>query len=507
MSDNKTLYVIDLNDQFSPKISRADKNFKGFDKNVKQSTSKSGGLGSMAAMMSPATLGVGAIVAGVGVLGKKLIGLGSEMESIRTSFSVMFGSTEKGNKMLDMMNEFANVTPFTNDQVIKAGKTLKAFAFEAETIAPTMKILGDVAAGTGSDFSEMARIFGKIKGNGRLMGAELDMLIDRGFNPLNHMSEVTGKSIAELRKEMSKGQISFTMVQDAFVAATSEGGQFNDMMKKQSETFGGMMSTIQGKFGMLFTQGGEGLTNVLKPILKWVISFVDMLATIDFSPLLSGMSLWWENLKQVLSPLGDLVDLLFSGSDSGNTFQKVINGISMAMRATFVPVKISIALFKDLFTLLSSGGNIMKAMGQFVSGDFVGAYESMKKGSGQFKKVGSATSAAIAGEIQAFKDLWNTSRDTSPGVDISGGHLTGATAGGGAGGNTPGTSGGKRKTTSGGVAGVSSGGIKNVQLNIEKLIENLNFNSVTNQSTEALKQQITRVLVEAASDATRLIGA
>lgn len=51
------------------------------------------------------------------------------------------------------------------------------------------------------------------------MGQDLNQMINAGFNPLQVISEKTGKSIAVLKKEMEQGAISSEMVADAFAAA------------------------------------------------------------------------------------------------------------------------------------------------------------------------------------------------------------------------------------------------------------------------------------------------
>jgi hypothetical protein len=91
-------------------------------------------------------------------------------------------------------------------------------------------------------------------------------LINGGFNPLQVMSEKTGKSMSQLKDEMSKGAISFEMVEQAFKDATGEGGLFFDMMEKQSNTLAGTISTLEGGVADLMRQFGEGMLPELKAV-------------------------------------------------------------------------------------------------------------------------------------------------------------------------------------------------------------------------------------------------
>lgn len=192
-------------------------------------------------------IGIG-IIAFFTNLTKKAIDLGIKQEQLNIAFSTFLGSAEKARKLLEQLNKFALVTPFTPDQVNKAAQALLAFGVAGTKVIPTLKILGDVSAGTGKDLTEMAIIFGQIRSTGRLMGQDLLQLINAGFNPLQIISEKTGQSVKILKQEMEKGNISFEMVEQAFIDATSAGGLFFNLMEKQSQTIGGVLSTIEGNF-------------------------------------------------------------------------------------------------------------------------------------------------------------------------------------------------------------------------------------------------------------------
>lgn len=178
--------------------------------------------------------------------GKAILDLGIKQEQLNIAFTTFLGSASKANKVLADLTQFAIVTPFSPDEVNGAAKALLAFGVQGEDIIPTLKMLGDVSAGTGKDLTEMAVIFGQIRSTGRLMGQDLLQLINAGFNPLQVISEKTGKSVADLKVEMEKGAISFEMVADAFKSATSEGGLFFNLMEKQSQSIGGKLSAISG---------------------------------------------------------------------------------------------------------------------------------------------------------------------------------------------------------------------------------------------------------------------
>lgn len=216
-------------------------------------------------------LGASAIVGGI----KGIIDEGSKFETIRTSFNVMMGDVKKGEKVLQDLNKYSVVTPFTPEQVMRAGKTLLAFNIDAQKLMPTMKMLGDISSGTGKDLTELAVIFGQISSAGKLMGQDYLQLINAGFNPLQIMSEKTGKSMTQLKKDMEQGKIGIKEVEEAFKAATSEGGIFFEMTKKQSEATKGLESTLDGNIAEIKKNMGEGLLEVFKPVLGILIDMTN----------------------------------------------------------------------------------------------------------------------------------------------------------------------------------------------------------------------------------------
>lgn len=217
-----------------------------------------------------ATISFVGILQGLTSLGRKIFDLGVQQEQLNIAFTTFLGSAEKAKKLMAELTKFSIITPFTPDQVNRAAKTLLAFGTQAKDIIPTLKMIGDVSAGTGKDLAEMAVIFGQIQSTGRLMGQDLLQLINAGFNPLQIISEKTGKSVKVLKEEMEKGLISFDMVKQAFKDATSEGGLFFNLMEKQSQTVGGKLSTISGNLDEVMKSVFASNTGIIK-------SFVDAL--------------------------------------------------------------------------------------------------------------------------------------------------------------------------------------------------------------------------------------
>jgi len=194
------------------------------------------------------TLGAVGLGLSVGALAKNIFDLGVKAEQTTVAFTTFLGSATKAKTLLAELIKFSQETPFTPDQVNSAARTLLGFGFQVEEILPSLKALGNISAGTGKDLTELSIIYGQIRTAGRLMGQDLLQLINAGFNPLQVISQKTGKSVRELRDEMAKGNITFDQVAQAFKDATSEGGLFFNLTENLSKTVGGRVSILTGNF-------------------------------------------------------------------------------------------------------------------------------------------------------------------------------------------------------------------------------------------------------------------
>lgn len=163
---------------------------------------------------------------------------------LMTLFTTMLGSADKAKSMIGQLKDFAAKTSFEFTDLAKGSQTLLAFGTSADKLMPTLKTLGDVSQGNKERFDELTLAFAQVSSAGKLSGQDLLQMVNAGFNSLQEMAQKSGKSMADLRDEMSTGQISADDVATAFQDATSKGRQFYNAMDSQSKTFNGQLSTL-----------------------------------------------------------------------------------------------------------------------------------------------------------------------------------------------------------------------------------------------------------------------
>jgi len=213
-------------------------------------------------------------------IGAAAIKSAADMEMQQAAFETLLGSAERAKGLLADLTDLAAKTPFQLTDLADASKTMLAFGITAEKILPNIQMLGDIAGGNAEKLKSLTLAFSQIQSTGRLMGQDLLQLINAGFNPLSIIAQKTGKSMADLKKDMERGAISADMVSDAFKTATSEGGLFFGGMERASKTFSGQMSTLLDDIAALGRSFGELLLPVLKNIVGtvsgWVKGFTDL---------------------------------------------------------------------------------------------------------------------------------------------------------------------------------------------------------------------------------------
>jgi tape measure domain-containing protein len=200
-------------------------------------------------------------------LGTYVVKTASDMEQTRVSFEVMMGSAKAANKMVADLYKMGAKTPYESKDLVENAKLLMQYGISAEDTKKDLMMLGDVAGGNAEKLGSLSYAFAQVQSNGKMMGQDLMQMINAGFNPLMVMANGDTKKMAELREEMSKGNISAQMVTDAFQKATSKGGQFYGMMDKQSKTFSGRFSTFMDNLTLLLINVGNKLLPMVGDIL------------------------------------------------------------------------------------------------------------------------------------------------------------------------------------------------------------------------------------------------
>ena len=201
------------------------------------------------------------------------------MESYLTNFKVMLGSEEAAATKLSEIRKMAASTPFSLDDLTSGTQTLLQFGIAADDTTGVLQRLGDISLGNAEKLQTLTRAYGKMSSAQKVTLENVNMMIDAGFNPLNQICDATGESMSDLYKRISDGKVSFSELEAAVEAATSQGGQFYGGMLEASQTFSGRMSTLKDNVSALTGELTSGLFAALGDLVvklnEVVVSFLD----------------------------------------------------------------------------------------------------------------------------------------------------------------------------------------------------------------------------------------
>ena len=212
-------------------------------------------------------------------LASQIVRVRGEFQSMQTAIETMVGK-DVASGLMAQLKEMAKISPLTLTDMVDAEKMMLGFNIQAEDTVRYLQALSDISMGDSVKFKSLTLAFSQMSAAGKLMGSDLNQMINAGFNPLQIISEKTGKSISTLKDEMSKGAVSAEMVQQAFIDATSAGGKFYQMSENASKTINGQLSMMQDALDNAFNEMGQASEGVIMKGIQLTTTLIQNYETV-----------------------------------------------------------------------------------------------------------------------------------------------------------------------------------------------------------------------------------
>ena len=243
-----------------------------------------GSIGSAGATLLKFTGVAGLVSAAIGGIFslKEGFSLAADFEQTTVAMGVMLGSADKAKEVLGELKQFSNSTPFRFPELAASAKQLSAFGIDADELLPTLKMLGDIASGTGKPIGELADLYGKVRVQGKLSGEEIRQFTTAGIPLVALLAKQFNTTTAGVHGMVEAGQIGFPAVQKAFLQLTASGGRFAGLTEKQGTTLKGLWSTLQDSIGNTLQRIAEELITSfdLKTVLVNVTTAADRIGNV-----------------------------------------------------------------------------------------------------------------------------------------------------------------------------------------------------------------------------------
>lgn len=484
----------------------------------------SGGMGSMLrqGMAVAGIAGMGAIAGGV-------LNSGMNAEQQNIGFEVMLGSAQRAKLMIADIQKMAAATPFETKDLNNSTETLLGFGVEAKKVIPTMSMLGDVSRGNVDRFNSLTLAYAQVQAAGKMQGQDLLQMINAGFNPLQEISKKTGMSLGDLKEKMEKGAISSKMIELAFQSATSQGGQFYQMMDKQSMTTAGRLSTLKDNIGVMGKDIGTALLPFLNSLIdgtNWLMQNKELVIGVGLAigayaiianagAIATGVlegAFWLLDAAMSANPVGLIVagiialgGILYWAYNKFDWFRGGVSGALEGLKQFGTLIKdYVIDRIKGLLTGIQGIGH---ALSLLFDGKFSEAWDAAKQGAADLFGVTAAKNAYNnaykvvdaakqgykkgAAELAAEKAKSKPDVAAVPGAAPTGADFTAALAAGN------GT--GKKKKSSGlsdSVDGVTGNSGRNITINLGKFFDNIIVNTQTiNEGIDNLESRVEEAML------------
>ena len=224
-------------------------------------------------------------------------------------------------------------TAFGLDEAAVAASNFGATGMRAgDEMRNALRGISGVAAMAGASYTDVANIFGKVAGQGRLMGDDLNRLAARGINAAATLATQMGISEGAVREMVTKGKISFAEFSSAMNVA------FGDQATKANELYTGALSNVRAALARIGASFAAPKFEAQRRMLVALIPIIDNVHA-ALKPLISVYT-------ELVGQVADRVEKFF-GNQIGvfanfmASLQKWVQGfanIYVAIRSYLAPI-------------------------------------------------------------------------------------------------------------------------------------------------------------------------
>jgi hypothetical protein len=365
------------------------------------SGSARGGLGSFF-RTGLALAGIGSIA----YLGKDIMQAGIERQMNLTALQTLVGKND-GNLLNSQLLDYAKRSIY-GSEVFNEGKIMAASGVKANNIMPLINMLGDIGMGNKERMQSLALAFSEASTRGSLTGINERMFLQGGlFNPLQQLHLMSGRSMADLKKDMEKGKISINELVKAMQYATGPMGKYYHMMQNLQNTpagkwtaFTGTVRTLAGTIGLELLPALGHVTDFLTGLINnkgelygivaaigamtaaWGIYKIAVNGAAIAEGIAEALAYWPVALVGAIA--GAITYLCYkyeSWANSMKAIWEISKSFLNVMKIAFTSFAETIEyIFKNLFDNIMNGidMHIIKAVTKMIKGDGDGALKELE---------------------------------------------------------------------------------------------------------------------------------
>lgn len=244
--------------------------------------------------------------------------LAAGAEQTAMEFEVLTGSASNAQAMIASLRDIDMKTVFGTQDLAQSASLMMRMGMAADQVVPIMGMMTEVAGSSKDKLHDLAYAMSQVTMAGRLTGQENIQLVNAGFSPLAVIAEQTGRSMADLKKDMEAGAISSDMVKQALSDLTTGTGRLAGFQDKVSQSTSGMFAKAQTNLELLAMELGAQVLPYANQFLEWAINAmqnVDGLGT-SFGGVLTKAGEWFTSTQDYFADIGVVVGSLIADMDT-----------------------------------------------------------------------------------------------------------------------------------------------------------------------------------------------
>lgn len=280
---------------------------------------------------------------GMNNLVSSIVSVRGQFQQLELAFGTMLGSEEKATDLMQQMVDTAAKTPFDLMGVAEGAKQLLAYGVSAEKVNDTLVRLGNIASGLSIPLNDIVYLYGTTMVQGRLYAQDVRQFTGRGIPLVQELAEKYHTTAEGINEMVSAGKIGFPDVEEVLNKMTNAGGQFYQLMEKQSSSLTGQIANLQDAWDSALNSFGEKTEGALSAGIQSATYLVEHMD--DVVRILKSVAIAYGSVKAAT--------ILASVATKGYTGIAVLDNTARTAK---------LALMKAEATLTGEVANQKKAM-------------------------------------------------------------------------------------------------------------------------------------------------
>ena len=198
-----------------------------------------------------------------------------QFQQLEIAFETMLGSGSKAQELMGQMIDTAAKTPFDLMGVAEGAKQLMAYGVSADKVNDTLVRLGNIASGLSIPLNDIVYLYGTTMVQGRLYAQDVRQFTGRGIPLVKELAEKYGVTADKINEMVSAGKIGFSEVEEVLNKMTNAGGQFYNLMEKQSASLTGQIANLEDAWDTVLNDFGKAGEDIFSAGISGATYFVE----------------------------------------------------------------------------------------------------------------------------------------------------------------------------------------------------------------------------------------